>query len=48
VKVGESIGTIVGHNSSANFDVLFDYGGKYGGLTLSVHPSEMTVIDAGI
>jgi hypothetical protein len=41
VKVGDSFGTIVGHNSSANFDVLFDEG-KYSGLTLNVHPSEVT------
>lgn len=46
VKVGEAFGSIVGHNSSANFDVLFDEGGKYGGMTLNVHPSEVALIDA--
>lgn len=38
VKVGARFGTIVGHNSSANFDVLFE-----GGLTLNVHPSELVI-----
>jgi hypothetical protein len=37
-------GTIVGHNSSANFDVLFDEGGPYAGLTLNVHPQELTLL----
>lgn len=41
VKVGESEGTIVGHNSSSNFDVLFDTG-PYAGSQLNVHPSEIT------
>jgi hypothetical protein len=36
VKVGDRTGTIVGHNSSANFDVLFD-----DGPTVNVHPSEV-------
>lgn len=42
VRVGESQGVIVGHNSSANFDVLFDDDDpKYPGMRLNVHPSEM-------
>lgn len=45
VKVGEAFGSIVGHNASANFDVLFDEGGKYGGMTLNVHPSEIELVD---
>lgn len=40
VMVGDSAGTIAGHNSSANFNVLF-HSGKYAGLTLNVHPSEI-------
>jgi hypothetical protein len=44
VKVGDSFGTVVGHNSSANFDVLFDEGGRYGGQTLNVHPCGLTVL----
>lgn len=43
VKVGDSLGVIVGHNSSANFDVLFD-SGRYAGMTLNVHPSEVVLI----
>lgn len=46
VKVGDALGTIVGHNSSANFDVLFDEGNKYSGLTLNVHPSEIQLVPA--
>ena len=45
VKVGEATGTIVGHNESANFRVLFDSDSpKYPGLELTVHPDEMTVL----
>ncbi len=41
VKVGDACGTIVGHNNSANFDVLFDGDSpKYANLKLNVHPSE--------
>lgn len=40
VKVNGCSGVIVGHNSSANFDVLF-HDGKYAGQTLNVHPSEV-------
>jgi hypothetical protein len=40
VRVGADIGFIVGHNSSANFDVLFTTG-KYSGQTLNVHPSSI-------
>ena len=40
VKVGEARGVIVGHNESANFDVLFDADSpKYAGLKLNCHPS---------
>lgn len=46
VKVGNSLGVIVGHNSSANFDVLFDDDApEYGGLRLNVHPREVEIID---
>lgn len=44
VRVGESFGAIVGHDSSALFEVLFDADApRYAGLKLSVHPSEMIV-----
>ena len=42
VKVGECLGTVVGSNCSANFDVLFDADApRYGGMTLNVHPQSM-------
>jgi hypothetical protein len=45
VKVGEARGVIVGHNSSANFNVLFDDDSvKYAGLTLNVHPQDVELI----
>jgi hypothetical protein len=43
VKVGEERGTIVGHDASANFRVLFDDDSKYQGNTLSVHPDGMEI-----
>ncbi|MGE3276743.1 MAG: hypothetical protein AB7O67_16650 [Vicinamibacterales bacterium] len=44
VRVGEASGVVVGHNSSANFDVLFDDDApRHAGLTLNVHPSEIVV-----
>ena len=47
VLVGNARGVIVGHNSSANFDVLFDDDSpKYPGLTLNVHPSEVTLVSS--
>jgi len=45
VRVGEEEGAIVGHNGSANFDVLFT-SGKWAGQTLNVHPSEVMLLDA--
>jgi len=45
VTVNGCNGTIVGHNSAANFQVLFDLDApKYSGLTLPVHPNELQVI----
>jgi hypothetical protein len=44
VRVGEDEGAIVGHNSSANFDVLFDPGSRYGEIVLNVHPCEVTLL----
>jgi hypothetical protein len=45
VKVGDAVGCIVGHNSSANFDVLFDDDSpKYPGLTLNCHPSSVELL----
>jgi len=42
VTVGNSRGVIVGHNSSANLDILFDDDApKYAGETLNVHPSSV-------
>lgn len=47
VRVGDGVGVIVGHNSSANFDVLFDdESSKYAGLTLNVHPQEVELLNA--
>jgi hypothetical protein len=43
VRVGKHVGVIVGHNSSANFNVLFGEG-EYKGKTLNVHPAEVVVI----
>lgn len=48
VTVKGDAGIIVGHNSSANFDVLFDKGTRFAGLTLNVHPSEITRAAAAI
>lgn len=42
VKVGDQDGVIVGHNASANFDVLF-HTGKHKGIVMNVHPSEVKV-----
>lgn len=45
VKVGNDEGVIVGHNSSANFDVLFDDDSpKYSGQRLNVHPQGIEII----
>lgn len=45
VLVNGCRGVVVGHNSSANFDVLFDSDSpRYAGLRLSVHPSELEVL----
>ena len=38
VRVGEAMGTIIGHDSSANWRVLFDEDTRYQGGTLSCHP----------
>jgi hypothetical protein len=47
VKVGNALGVIVGHNSSANFDVLFDDDApKYAGRRLNVHPQEIELLEA--
>lgn len=41
VRVGNSMGTIVGHNRSANFDILFDEDApRWAGMTLNVHPGD--------
>ena len=46
VKVGNGRGVIVGHNSSANFDVLFDDDSpEFAGLTLNCHPGTVEYID---
>jgi len=42
VTVGRGTGTVVGHNSSANFDVLFDDDSiEHAGQTLNCHPSSI-------
>ena len=41
-------GAIVGHNSSANFDVLFDDDSPaFAGLVLNVHPAELLLTETG-
>lgn len=48
VIVGKGRGVIVGYNSSANFDVLFDDDSpEYAGLTLNVHPHGIEFEEAG-
>lgn len=45
VKVGQARGVIVGHNCSANFDVLFDPDSpQYANLRLNVHPSSIQLV----
>lgn len=44
VRVGDADGVIVGHNGSANFDVLFDADSRYGGLVLNVHPCDIVLL----
>lgn len=39
VKTESGSGFIVGHNSSANLNVLFDADSEYPGQTLNVHPA---------
>jgi hypothetical protein len=47
VMVGKALGTIVGHNSSANFDVEFDADAvEFKGLRLNVHPMEIILVAA--
>lgn len=47
VLVGESQGVIVGHNSSANFDILFDDDApKYAGMVLNCHPDGIEILTA--
>ncbi|MFV0673613.1 hypothetical protein [Variovorax sp. tm] len=41
-------GVVVGHNDSANFDVLFDEGTEFAGAVLNVHPSELVRAAAAI
>jgi len=43
VRVHGSNGVVVGHNASANFDVIF-HDGRYSGQTLNVHPSELEIV----
>lgn len=43
VMVDGAAGVIVGHNDSANFDVLFDDDSYFKGARLNVHPSEITL-----
>lgn len=45
VKAGQSLGYIVGFNSSANFDVLFDDDApKYAGQRLNCHPHTLEYV----
>lgn len=46
VRVGDSLGVIVGSNCSANFDVLFDESDRdYPGKILNVHPAGLELVD---
>lgn len=48
VQVGIGHGVIVGHNSSANFDVLFDDDSpEYPGQRLNVHPASVALRSQG-
>lgn len=45
VMVGKGTGVIVGSNSAANFDILFDLDSLlFPGARLSVHPSEVVIV----
>lgn len=45
VAVNGAMGTITGHNESANFNVLFDDDApRYAGLTLNVHPQDVKLV----
>lgn len=47
VSGGErALGTIVGHNDSANLDILFDEDSRFKGATLNVHPCEVRILEA--
>ena len=43
---GPARGVIVGHNDSANFDVLFDADTYFKGGVGNVHPSEITLLSS--
>lgn len=43
VSVGGVLGVIVGHNASANFDVLFDADSRYAGAVLNCHPCDRMI-----
>ena len=43
VSVGGEAGTIVGHNSSSNLNVLFDADSRYSGEVLNCHPHSKVV-----
>lgn len=44
LKDGGELGTIVGHNDSANFDVLFDQGTRYCGRVANCHPADLELV----
>lgn len=46
VTVGEDVGVIVGHNDSANLEVIFYRGGVLKGPSLNVHPRDCCFQDA--
>jgi hypothetical protein len=45
VLVNGCEGVVVGHNGSANFDVLFDPESKFKGARLNVHPSDCKLLE---
>lgn len=46
LKDGGELGTIVGHNDSANFDVVFDEGTDLHGRVCNCHPNDLERVAA--
>lgn len=46
LKDGGVLGTIVGHNDSANFEVAFDLDTPYQGATCNCHPADLERVES--